>query len=251
MSTHVDEFHEWLKRNLILTKIPPAPSPSPEDNSPFLHLRSSFVPLLALNRYFSDHLDPILHEVFDHRMPVLRDEILNNKRCYVRVFATLLVIGQPKLINACVRRPQLSDSHGPFDVLHNFPDYTVGNAIWEKFQQTQWQFFAHEFNGGENIIINDNVALPIVELGVLAAGGNGMVYKMTIRNEYDLLVSFQIHRVLHGFVKKLRHHRWMNAMDPKKSLEVMLLKSVKMSIHSIMNVMLTRGYEHQPIKTTL
>jgi hypothetical protein len=155
---------------------------------------NKFIPASELSRHFGENdmaqLKRILEELFGNSSTPSASAILRNERCFMRVFATLLLIGHGQLITDFLRHSALCDERGSFGESsppQNFPKSREGDDIFLDFQDKHWLFFPHEFRRDDYTVINDLVPLPYLEHKKIVDATNGAIYQAKIHRYYDVV----------------------------------------------------------------
>ena len=107
---------------------------------------------------------------------------------YLRPFAILLCIGEGPMIKHFIHYPSLQDHRLPYrGCPEDFP-LSPDPTFFERFQNQQWQFCAAELEYNRNIYLHKEEILPIIDKREIGHGGNAVIYKIVVHEEYDRLV---------------------------------------------------------------
>ena len=107
---------------------------------------------------------------------------------YLRPFAILLCIGEGLMIQHFIHYPSLQDHRLPYrGCPQDFP-FSPDPTFFERFQNEQWKFCAVEFEYNTNLHLHKEEILPITHIKEIGRGGNAVIHKIVVHEEYDKLV---------------------------------------------------------------
>lgn len=169
----VQEFHRWLRKNLIST-----------GNT---DVDSTFLPPDKLSEYLDHNLERMLSEIYKGDENGIHYKQISSG--YSAVFCILLRIGQIKFLQRFLDEDTLKDIHLPLNPEQKptkFPIDTHDSDFYEKFCAEQWRFCPPLM---EPIIKNfekDRI-LPFESKELIAEGGSAYVYKISVYPYYNSL----------------------------------------------------------------
>lgn len=107
---------------------------------------------------------------------------------YLRPLAILLAIGQGPMIKHFVQYRSLQDHRLPYRTPpQDFP-FSSDPEFFQRFHNQQWQFCAADLEYNMNLHLHQEEILPITYKEEIGHGGNGIIYKIVVDEEYNKLV---------------------------------------------------------------
>jgi hypothetical protein len=149
--------------------------------------KAKFIPYFMLQEYFNLNRMRNIFGILSR--PNLGNEI--GQKNYLRVFSILLFIGKANHIAEFIRYPGLNDDHLPFlsptQPPHHWPPLI--EAFYPAFYSAQWRFCPQKFIKGKlwNVCFEEDHILPIIEKTQFREGGNAVVYKIKVLEQYNNL----------------------------------------------------------------
>ena len=148
-----------------------------------------FIPISAVKQYLETpgRVEALLKSVFgdDTIMPVDADLI---RQHYLRSLAILLVIGKGPMIQHFVQYDSLQDRCLPHrSSPADFPS-SSDPSFFERFSREQWQFCAKDFEYNMHRYAHKEDILPITNKEEIGEGGNAVVFRFNVHEEYNKLV---------------------------------------------------------------
>ena len=134
----------------------------------------------------TDRIKTLLKELFDDtsQWQPNADRV---RSYYLRPFAILLSIRCGSMIRHFVDHPELQDKPLPFSTEpEDFPKTSTQN-LFEAFYKEQWQFCAVPLEWDMNNELANDYILPITAKEEIGNGGSGILYKITVDEEYNRL----------------------------------------------------------------
>lgn len=171
-------FHKWRTSSAALW---------PGTGGPNFETECQFIPRSKLEDYFRDphRLENLLKAVLNEEERTAVD--VNYVRShYSRSFATLLCIGEGRLIRHFQQYESLRDEKLP----HNTPpdDFAIMLPdIFEKFESAQRPFCASNLDYSMNRRYKEKEIIPIISKEKIGEGGSAIVYKIVVHEDYNLL----------------------------------------------------------------
>ena len=191
----VEDFLAWIEKN----KVEGVASSSASHNY--------FVPYSDLLQYFTTDdnakLSRIVHELCPsplHHPQLIVDAVIRNQ--YMRVFATLLMIGEGSYVERFIQHETLSDLMMPFIVRPlGFPE-SSRKDIFELFQVQQWAFIPARIEARSKTVEAERV-LPITQLAPLRSSTSAQINVIKIHPDYNDLIDprVEVSVCLFGSVK--------------------------------------------------
>ena len=146
-----------------------------------------FIPRSNLEDYFDrpHQLESLLDAVLDSReRPAVDPHYVREH--YLQSFATLLCIGEGRMIHYFQQYNSLRDQKLPYRTKPDDFPFTTPD-IFEHFKNEQWQFCASKLEYGMNDRFKEEDILPITHKEQIGAGGSAIIYKIVIDGSYNLL----------------------------------------------------------------
>ena len=176
----VQAFHQW--------------NASPDTQKPGVNGSSHtskcfFVPSLKVTEYFK--ADGRLEELLEALLGRATSNTINPdtiRNFYPRTFAILLLIGEGHLIEHFVQYSGLADSHLPHEKLPAHFPFDPRPDLFQRFFNQQWRFCALELRYNSNDHLSKERILPISGREELDRGGNAVIFKVEVDQEYNRLV---------------------------------------------------------------
>ena len=112
------------------------------------------------------------------------------------VFSVLLSINKGFYLTSFIRHHHLADFGLPFLSCDAWPEAT--KYIFEEFYQAQWKFCPRRLDSRQlhDIWLDRNIIIPFKEKRVLREGGDSVIFKVELFEEYNHLIA----------VRQLRAH---------------------------------------------
>lgn len=149
---------------------------------------ASFIPQIKLEAYLDTYLylENLLSAVLDSsdRPAVAAGYVREH---YLRSFATLLCIGEGRLIYHFQQYRSLRDDKMPFYTKpEDFP-HTDDPAVFQNYQDAQWQFCAISLQYDMKDRLRDRDTLPITSKEKVGEGGSAVVHRIVVEESYNAL----------------------------------------------------------------
>lgn len=148
-----------------------------------------FIPQAAVKDYLGapGRVEDLLAAIFRHEKSNTIDADVVRQH-YLRPLAVLLLIGKGPMIKHFVQYPGLQDQYLPFrSRTDDFP-FSVDATFFEKFFKKQWQFCATDLEYNFLLRLREEEILPITHKEEVGHGGNAVVFKIKVHEEYNKLV---------------------------------------------------------------
>ena len=148
-----------------------------------------FIPFSAVQEYFAANhrLEALLTSLFGKEASKTIDADVIREH-YIRPFAILLVIGEGPRIKHFVHYLSLRDECLPHRSCPDDFPFSEDIHFFAKFYEQQWQFCAAELDYNMNLRLHKEEILPITYKEEIDHGGNAVIFKIVIEEEYDKLV---------------------------------------------------------------
>lgn len=146
-----------------------------------------FVPRSNLKKYFEKprQLENLLDAVLEsHERPAV--EATYVREHYLQSFATLLCIGEGRLIHHFQQYNGLRDQKLPYRTRPDDFPFTTPHKF-EDFKKEQWQFCASKLEYGMNDRFKEEDILPIIRKEEIGGGGSAVIYKIVVDENYNSL----------------------------------------------------------------
>lgn len=171
-------FHTWRRS---------AEAQLPGIGGPDLESVCLFVPQSNLEDYFDSHhhLENLLDAVLDSReRPDVEPNYVRDH--YLQTFATLLCIGEGRLIHHFQQYNSLQDQKLPYRTRPDDFPFTTPDKF-EDFKNAQWQFCASKLEYGMKGRFKEEDILPIIRKEKIGEGGSAIIYKIVVDENYNFL----------------------------------------------------------------
>ena len=146
-----------------------------------------FVPRSNLEEYFDRplQLENLLDAVLDSpERPAVDPNYVREH--YLKSFATLLCIGEGRMIYHFQQYNSLRDQKLPYHTKpDDFPSTTPDK--FDEFKKTQWQFCAPRLEYGMGDRFKEEDILPITRKEKIGEGGSAIIYKIVVDESYNSL----------------------------------------------------------------
>lgn len=154
--------------------------------------RCDFIPFSACKKYLGAHgrVENLLSSLFGKEAArnidaqYIRDH-------YLRSLAILLLISEGPMIKHFVEYTSLQDYRLPH---RNPPDdfpFSPNPNFFERFSDQQWQFCAKTLKHMSDHDLHNEEILPITHKEEIGSGGNAVIFKVIVDEEYNDLVPEQ------------------------------------------------------------
>lgn len=149
---------------------------------------AEFIPLVPLQNYLRTHINDILESVSPPNDTELYLHRAHNiLQSYSQVFAILLSINKGAYIFHFDKHDELTDRRLPF---YNDKEFPRQEHFFTEFQHAQHKFCAPTLSRLSHRQFSSNCILPFKRDGPpIARGSSGVIHKVQIYPEYDLLCS--------------------------------------------------------------
>lgn len=148
-----------------------------------------FIPPSAVKEYLGAprRVEDLLISIFRNEANSIIDaEVI--RQHYLRPFAILLLIGKGLMIKHFVQYRSLQDHHLPYrSRTEDFP-FSSDSSFFEQFANQQWQFCAADLEYNMNLHLHKEEILPIIHKEKIGQGGNAVIFKIRVHEEYNKLV---------------------------------------------------------------
>ena len=176
----IQAFHRWISSSK--TRRPGVGGPSH-------HTQCDFIPPSAVKKYLvaGRRVEDLLTALFGREASrgIDADRVREH---YLRPLAILLVIGQGPMIKHFVQYLSLQDHRLPYRTPpQDFP-FSSDPEFFQRFHSQQWQFCAADLEYNMNLHLHKEEILPIIYKEEIGHGGNGIIYKIVVDEEYNKLV---------------------------------------------------------------
>ena len=148
-----------------------------------------FIPLSAVQEYLGTNhrVDDLLTSLFGKEANrVIDAEVVREH--YLRPFAILLVIGEGRMIKHFVQYRSLQDHRLPYRSRPDDFPISKDAGFFDQFYEQQWQFCAADLEYNMNLRLHKEEILPIIAKEEIGDGGNAVIFKIVIDEEYNKLV---------------------------------------------------------------
>ncbi|KAI4126118.1 MAG: hypothetical protein LQ338_003923, partial [Usnochroma carphineum] len=149
-----------------------------------------FIPVSAVKDYLgaNQRVESLLTSLFGKDFAKTVDAETVRKH-YLRPLAILLWIGQGDMIRHFVRYQSLKDHQLPFRTCpEDFPISPQDPNFFRRFFNEQWQFCATDLEYNMDLHLHKEEILPILHKQEIGRGGNAIVSKIVVDEEYNRLV---------------------------------------------------------------
>ncbi|KAL9125734.1 MAG: hypothetical protein Q9217_005105 [Psora testacea] len=148
-----------------------------------------FIPPSAVKEYLgaNQRVEDLLTSLFGKEASRIIDaEVIREH--YIRPLAILLVIGEGPMIKHFVQYRSLQDHRLPYrSCPEDFP-FSSDPNFFQHFHNQQWQFCATDLEYNMNLYLHKEEILPIIHKQEIGHGGNAVVFKIIVDEEYNKLV---------------------------------------------------------------
>ncbi|KAL8934995.1 MAG: hypothetical protein Q9211_004940 [Gyalolechia sp. 1 TL-2023] len=208
----VQAFHTWRRSPEVQT---PGLGGNNLDPVNFIP-RSTLEDYLRRDRYMENLLSAVLD--YQHRAAVGVEYVREH---YLLAFATLLCIGEGRLIYHFQQHRSLRDEKMPFDTQPTAFPHTDDPKTFERFQEMQWQFCAMRLEYDMKDRLRSHEVLPIISKEKIGEGGSAIIYKIVVYEPYNFLrapeQSKNSSRQLHRNTFVLKTYRGPEAEENHKT----------------------------------
>ena len=153
--------------------------------------RCDFIPPSAVNEYLGaqGRVEGLLGSIFRHETSsIMAINTEGIRRHYLRSLAVLLLIGKGPMIKHFVQYTSLQDQHLPHRSRpEDFP-FSSDASFFHEFFKQQWQFCAMDLEYNMNLHLHEEEILPITHKEEVGHGGNAVIYKIEVHENYNKLV---------------------------------------------------------------
>lgn len=171
-------FHKW--RLSSEARLPGIRGPDFETTCFFIP-RSNLKDYFERPRRVENLLDAVLN---DHERPAVDANYVRDH--YLQSFATLLCIGEGRMIHHFQQHKALRDQKLPYRTRPDeFPTTTPDK--FEDFKEAQWQFCASDLEYGMNDRFKEEEILPLILKEKIGEGGSAIIYKIVVDEGYNSL----------------------------------------------------------------
>ena len=132
-------------------------------------------------------MEALLKSIFPNQTDVTIDADLIRQH-YPRTLAILMLLWKGPLIQHFVQYRSLNDDHLPY---HSRPEdfpFSSDPNFFERFSNEQWQFCAIDLEYNMHVRLHKEEILPIIRKEEIGHGGNAMIFRVDIHEEYNSLV---------------------------------------------------------------
>ncbi|KAI9713239.1 MAG: hypothetical protein M1820_001225 [Bogoriella megaspora] len=138
-----------------------------------------FIPEEKLLEYFRKRLQWILIGLRREDLDLEEETIQNG---YLKVFAILLRIDEPRAIAQFLPHESLNDTHLPFETRPKlFPELPGhSDRLWVAFNESQWIFCAPKITYNERRVWHERQPLPVISKEQLSSGNSAKTFKIRI-----------------------------------------------------------------------
>lgn len=147
-----------------------------------------FIPRSAVKRYLgaNHRVEDLLSSLFGKEASSIDAEVI--RQHYLRPLAILLLIGEGLMIKHFVHYPSLRDNHLPYG--NRTKDFPLSSdpTFFERFSNHQWRFCATDLEYNMDLHLHEEEILPITDKQEIGHGGNAVIFKINIHEEYNKLV---------------------------------------------------------------
>ena len=151
--------------------------------------RCDFIPPSAVKEYLgaNHRVEGLLTSLFGKEaIRTIDAEVVREH--YVRPLAILLLIGEGPMIKHFVQYRSLQDHRLPYrNRPEDFP-FSKDQSFFERFHNNQWQFCAADLEYNMNVHLHKEEILPIIHKEEIGCGGNAIIFKIVVDEEYNKLV---------------------------------------------------------------
>ena len=147
-----------------------------------------FIPPSAVKEYLGANrrVEDLLTSLFGREASSIDAEVIREH--YIRPLAILLVIGEGPMIKHFVQYLSLQDHRLPYRSRpEDFP-FSSHSNFFERFHNQQWQFCAADLEYNMNLHLHKEEILPITDKQEIGRGGNAVIFKISVDEEYNKLV---------------------------------------------------------------
>ena len=149
----------------------------------------TYIPPFAVKEYLgaNQRVEDLLTSLFGKEASRMLDAEVIRKH-YVRTLAILLDIGEGRMIKHFVQYLSLQDHRLPYRSRpEDFP-FSADPKFFERFYNQQWQFCAADLEYNMNLHLHKEEILPIIHKDEIGHGGNAVIFKIVVDEEYNKLV---------------------------------------------------------------
>ena len=148
-----------------------------------------FIPFSTVRQYLGSpgRVEALLKSIFPNETDVTIDANVIRQH-YLRTLAILVLLWKGPLIQHFVQYRNLNDDHLPYHSRpDDFPD-SSDPAFFEHFSKKQWQFCAIDLEYNMHVRLHEEEILPIFRKKKIGQGGNAVIYRVDVHEEYNSLV---------------------------------------------------------------